>query len=164
MVCGCWTKPTVQKLSPAAFLPAAMLMTAAVCMFLPGGQLTMTGGNIVGCSATGVGGGVSLEGWRSTVDQTTFTMTGGSITGCFAAATDGGGGVNVTGGTFTMAGGSIMECTAHNSDAFSTSYGGGVHIRNGGSFTMSGGTIQNCKSAGNKQLAAACTLGKVNSP
>lgn len=35
-----------------------------------------------------------------------------------------------------------VECTAHNSDAFSTSYGGGVHIRNGGSFTMSGGSIE----------------------
>ena len=127
---------------------------------LTGGQLTMTGGNIVGCSATGVGGGVSLEGWRSTVDQTTFTMTGGSITGCFAAATDGGGGVNVTGGTFTMAGGSIMECTAHNSDAFSTSYGGGVHIRNGGSFTMSGGTIQNCKSSGNQAAGGGVYVGK----
>ena len=126
---------------------------------LTGGQLTMTGGNIVGCSATGVGGGVSLEGWRSTVDQTTFTMTGGSITGCFAAATDGGGGVNVTGGTFTMAGGSIMECTAHNSDAFSTSYGGGVHIRNGGSFTMSGGTIQNCKSSGNQAAGGGVYVG-----
>ena len=52
-----------------------------------------------------------------------------------------------------------VECTAHNSDAFSTSYGGGVHIRNGGSFTMSGGTIQNCKSSGNQAAGGGVYVG-----
>ena len=126
-----------------------------------GGRLTMTGGNIVGCSAAEVGGGVCIDGLRgTTVDQTAFTMTGGSITGCLAAGTDGGGGVNVTGGTFTMSGGSITECTAHDSDlSISTSTGGGVHIRNGGSFTMSGGTIQNCKSSGDRAYGGGVYVG-----
>ena len=46
------------------------------------GQLTMTGGNIVGCLATYEGGGVYIDGLRGSSDQTVFTMTGGSITGC----------------------------------------------------------------------------------
>ena len=118
-----------------------------------GGQLTITGGNIVGCSATDVGGGVYLNGLNGTVDQTTFTMNGGSITGCLAANTDGGGGVNVAQGTFTMNGGSITECTASSS-------GGGVHIRNGGSFTMTGGAIQNCKSGGSRSNGGGVYVGR----
>lgn len=62
------------------------------------GKLTMTGGNIVGCTATGnnaFGGGVF-------VSEGTFTMTGGSIEGC--TATNGSalclyGTMNANGGT-----------------------------------------------------------------
>ena len=124
-----------------------------------GGQLTMTGGNIVGCLATSVGGGVCLEGWRGTSDQTVFTMTGGSITGCKANGTDGGGGVNVAKGTFIMKGGSIIACISSNSDPFPTSYGGGVHIRNGGSFTMSSGTIKDCRCIGNRSNGGGVYVG-----
>lgn len=91
-----------------------------------GSQLTMTGGNIVGCLATYEGGGVYLNGLRGTSDQTIFTMTGGSITGCKASGTDGGGGFCRGGGVynygaFTMSGGIIEDdCTASGS-------GGGVY-------------------------------------
>lgn len=91
-----------------------------------GSQLTMTGGNIVGCLATYEGGGVYLNGLRGTSDQTIFTMTGGSITGCKANGTDGGGGFCRGGGVynygaFTMSGGIIEDdCTASGS-------GGGVY-------------------------------------
>jgi len=113
------------------------------------GQLTMTGGNIVGCLATYEGGGVYIDGLRGSSDQTVFTMTGGSITGCQANGTDGGGGVNVTKGTFTMKGGSIIACTVTDPVYNTTVCGGGVHIRNGGSFTMSSGTIRDCRCIGN---------------
>ena len=124
-----------------------------------GGQLTMTGGNIVGCLATSVGGGVCLEGWRGTSDQTVFTMTGGSITGCKANGTDGGGGVNVAKGTFIMKGGSIIACISSSSDPLPTSYGGGVHIRNGGSFTMSSGTIKDCRCIGSRSNGGGVYVG-----
>ena len=114
-----------------------------------GCQLTMTGGNIVGCLATYEGGGVYIDGLRGSSDQTVFTMTGGSITGCQANGTDGGGGVNVTKGTFTMKGGSIIACTVIEPVYNTTVCGGGVHIRNGGSFTMSSGTIRDCRCIGN---------------
>lgn len=42
-------------------------------IIVSGGTFTMTGGNIVGCTA-GSGGGVDVSG--------TFSMTGGSIAGC----------------------------------------------------------------------------------
>ena len=113
-----------------------------------GCQLTMTGGNIVGCLATYEGGGVYIDGLRGSSDQTVFTMTGGSITGCQANGTDGGGGVNVTKGTFTMKGGSIIACTVIEPVYNTTVCGGGVHIRNGGSFTMSSGTIRDCRCIG----------------
>ena len=114
-----------------------------------GCQLTMTGGNIVGCLATYEGGGVYIDGLRGSSDQTVFTMTGGSITGCQANGTDGGSGVNVTKGTFTMKGGSIIACTVIEPVYNTTVCGGGVHIRNGGSFTMSSGTIRDCRCIGN---------------
>ncbi len=125
-----------------------------------GSQLTMTGGNIVGCLATYEGGGVYLNGLRGTSDQTIFTMTGGSITGCKANGTDGGGGVNVTKGTFTMKGGSIIACISFNNDPnYSTSFGGGIHIRNGGSFTMSSGTIRDCRCIGDQAYGGGVYVG-----
>lgn len=97
-----------------------------------GGKLTMTGGSIVGCSAGGLGGGVSVS------PGCTFTMGSGSeIRNCNAQS--GGGGVDISAlwnsniiGCFIMNGGTIRTCTGL--------YGGGVY--NSGSFIMSGGTIK----------------------
>ena len=108
-------------------------------MIETGGSLTMTGGNIAGCTAHD-GGGVYLNGLNGTVNQTSFTMSGGSIVGCTASRMEGGG-VLVTGGTFTMSGGSIHHCTV-TGDGIS---GGGVQINNEGSFTLSNGEIRACK-------------------
>lgn len=95
-------------------------------IIVSGGAFTMTGGNIVGCTA-GSGGGVDVSG--------TFTMTGGSIAGCVAAHASGGGVYVEKGGTFVMSNGSIAGCVAAN--------GGG--ICNAGTTTLSGSAkIQNC--------------------
>ena len=80
-------------------------------IIVSGGTFTMTGGNIVGCTA-GSGGGVDVSG--------TFTMTGGSIAGCVAAHASGGGVYVETGGAFEMSGGSIAGCVAANGS------GGGI--------------------------------------
>ena len=58
----------------------------------PSGQLTMTGGNIIGCSAE-FGGGVCIYP-RQNGEQIQFSMSGGSIAGCVAS--DIGGGVCAT--------------------------------------------------------------------
>ena len=99
-------------------------------IIVSGGTFTMTGGNIVGCTA-GSGGGVDVSG--------TFTMTGGSIAGCVAAHASGGGVYVETGGTFVMSGGSIAGCTA------ASTLAGGGGICNEGTTTLSGSAkIQNC--------------------
>ena len=101
-----------------------------------GGAFTMTGGNIVGCTAH-AGGGVYVEG--------TFTMTGGSIAGCVAARGSGGGVLVRDGGTFVMSGGSIAGCTG----ASTLAYGGG--ICNTGTTTLSGSAkVQNCHVQNNR--------------
>ena len=99
-----------------------------------GGTLTMTGGSIVGCSASGLGGGVRLAYDSAIGKSSTFTLTGGSIIGCAAQI---GGGVYVASGcTFVMATSSnIHNCIANND-------GGGVI--NHGTFKMYGGTISAC--------------------
>ena len=97
-------------------------------IIVSGGTFTMTGGNIVGCTA-GSGGGVDLSG--------TFTMTGGSIAGCVAAHASGGGVYVETGGAFEMSGGSIAGCVVAN--------GSGGGICNAGTTALSGSAkIQNC--------------------
>ena len=104
----------------------------------------MTGGNIVGCTATQNGGGVALCSGTGG-NETTFTMTGGRIVGCTALF---GGGVQtaayvdgtVFGSIFTLAGGTIQDCTAGQS-------GGGVYAE--GKFIMSGNsTIEKCTAIG----------------
>ena len=101
-----------------------------------GGAFTMTGGNIVGCTAH-AGGGVYVGG--------TFTMTGGSIAGCVAARGSGGGVLVSDGGTFVMSGGSIAGCTG----ASTLAYGGG--ICNTGTTTLSGSAkVQNCHVQNNR--------------
>jgi uncharacterized repeat protein (TIGR02543 family) len=111
------------------------------------GQLTMTGGNIVGCTATGpvaYGGGVCNYG--------SFTMTGGNIIGCTAVGYDNnnedssayGGGVyvNVV-GQFNMNGGNIVGCTATGPVA----YGGGIFA--GGTLNISGDVrVSDCTAGG----------------
>ena len=97
----------------------------------PGGQLTMTGGNIIGCSAE-YGGGVCIYPKRDG-EQGQFSMSGGSIIGCSAES---GGGVCAF-GKFQMSGQAVIRsCTARR-----TSYncGGGVWVD--GSFEMSGEAI-----------------------
>ena len=112
-----------------------------------GGQFTMNGGNIVGCTATGNyadGGGVYVAGGSR------FIMNGGSIAGCTAVGDDNnndtsaeGGGVHVAGGQFTMNGGSIIDCTAAALSGLSVASGGGIH--NAGTTTLSGtAEIRDC--------------------
>lgn len=93
----------------------------------PGGQLTMTGGNIIGCSAE-CGGGVCIDS-----EQGQFSMSGGSIIGCSAES---GGGVCAF-GKFQMSGQAVIRsCTA---EGTSFNCGGGVYVD--GSFEMSGEAI-----------------------
>ena len=97
----------------------------------PGGQLTMTGGNIIGCSAE-YGGGVCIYPGRDG-EQMPFSMSGGSIIGCSAEY---GGGVYAS-GKFQMSGQAVIRsCTA---EGTSFNCGGGVYVD--GSFEMSGEAI-----------------------
>ena len=97
----------------------------------PGGQLTMTGGNIIGCSAE-YGGGVCIYPKRDG-EQGQFSMSGGSIIGCSAES---GGGVCAF-GKFQMSGQAVIRsCTA---EGTSFNCGGGVWVD--GSFEMSGEAI-----------------------
>ena len=127
----------------------------------PGGQLTMTGGNIVGCSAE-FGGGICIESERdgkqgqfsmsggniigcsaecgggvyvdSESNQSPFSMSGGSIIGCVAS--DIGGGVRAS-GTFKMSGQAVIRsCTVES--ATQSIYGGGIYVNSSSSFEMSG--------------------------
>lgn len=104
----------------------------------PGGQLTMTGGNIIGCSAE-FGGGVCIYP-RQNGEQIQFSMSGGSIIGCVAS--DIGGGVGAY-GTFKMSGPAVIRsCAVESADNFVL--GGGVYVD--GSFEMSGeATIKGCQ-------------------
>lgn len=104
----------------------------------PGGQLTMTGGNIIGCSAES-GGGVCIDG-----EPGQFSMSGGSIAGCVASEI--GGGVCVS-GTFKMSGQAVIRsCAVESADNFVC--GGGVYVD--GSFEMSGeATIKGCQAISN---------------
>lgn len=85
-----------------------------------GGQFTMNGGSIVGCSA-GSGGGVKVKCGDA---NGTFTMNGGAIIGCVA---DSGGGVETDSGgegeygIFAMNGGVIDSCVT------ADGRGGGVY-------------------------------------
>ena len=100
----------------------------------PRGQLTMIGGNIIGCSAES-GGGVCIDG-----EPGQFSMSGGSIAGCVASEI--GGGVCVS-GTFKMSGQAVIRsCAVESADNFVC--GGGVYVD--GSFEMSGeATIKGCQ-------------------
>lgn len=75
-------------------------------------RCTMNGGNIVGCTYSSYGGGVSVG------DKAEFTMNGGSIRGCTVTHPQHGfgGGVYVVSGTFTMNGGMISDCVSATTD------------------------------------------------
>lgn len=105
----------------------------------PGWQLTMTGGNIIGCSATD-GGGVCADPLTNQTSQ--FSMSGGSIAGC--VATDIGGGVRAS-GTFKMSGKAVIRsCTAESATQFVC--GGGVYVDGSSSFEMSNeAKIEGCQ-------------------
>lgn len=105
-----------------------------------GGQLTMTGGNIIGCSAT-YGGGVHIDG-----ESGQFSMSGGSIAGCVASII--GGGVRAS-GTFKMSDQAVIRsCTAESATQFV--FGGGVYVNGSSSFEMSGeAKIKGCQAISN---------------
>ena len=135
----------------------------------PGGQLTMTGGNIIGCSAES-GGGVCAFGKfqmsgqaviRScTAGRTSYNCGGGVwvdgsfemsgeaiIEGCQAISESAcGGGVYVNSSSgFVMSGKARIEYCQAISTPSSPSEGGGVHLANATTFTLSGSAvIQNC--------------------
>ena len=143
----------------------------------PGGQLTMTGGNIVGCSAE-FGGGICIESERdgkqgqfsmsggniigcsaecgggvyvdSESNQSPFSMSGGSIIGCVAS--DIGGGVRAS-GTFKMSGQAVIRsCTVES--ATQSIYGGGIYV-NSSSFEMSGeAKIEYCQAISNSSKSS----------
>ena len=97
----------------------------------PGGQLTMTDGNIIGCSAK-YGGGVCIYPKQDS-KQGQFSMSGGSIIGCSAES---GGGVCAF-GKFQMSGQAVIRsCTVEGTSFY---FGGGVWVD--GSFEMSGEAI-----------------------
>lgn len=139
----------------------------------PRGQLTMIGGNIIGCSAE-YGSGVCIYPGQ-TGEPSQFSMSGGSIAGC--VATTGGGGVyayaeesvfNMNGtalirdcrcgvrgggvracGTFQMSGHAVIRnCTAESATEYI--YGGGVFVNSSSSFVMSGeAKIEDCQAISN---------------
>ena len=104
----------------------------------PGGQLTMTGGNIIGCSAK-YGGGVCIYPKQDS-KQGQFSMSGGSIIGCSAES---GGGVCAF-GKFQMLGSAVIRsCTAEGTSFY---FGGGVYVNSSSSFVMSGkAKIERCQ-------------------
>lgn len=111
----------------------------------PGGQLTMTGGNIIGCSAT-YGGGVHIDG-----ESGKFSMSGGSIAGCVAS--NSGGGVRAS-GTFKMSGNAVIRsCTAESATQFV--FGGGVYVNSSSSFEMSDtAIIKGCQAISNSSYSS----------
>ena len=144
----------------------------------PGGQLTMTGGNIVGCSAE-FGGGICIKSERdgkqgqfsmsggniigcsaecgggvyvdSESNQSPFSMSGGSIIGCVAS--DIGGGVRAS-GTFKMSGQAVIRsCTVES--AIQSIYGGGIYVNSSSSFEMSGeAKIEYCQAISNSSKSS----------
>ena len=111
-----------------------------------GGQLTMTGGNIIGCSAT-YGGGVCTDSEQT--DK--FSMSGGSIAGCVAS--NSGGGVRAS-GTFKMSGNAVIRsCTAESATQFV--FGGGVYVNGSSSFEMSDtAIIKGCQAISNSSYSS----------
>lgn len=111
-----------------------------------GGQFTMEGGNIVGCTASTTfqarGGGVFVA------EKGTFTMSGGSIAGCTTVGGRSYGGGIYNEGTVNLSGtAEIRDCHAKDSDG-ETAFGGGISD-NGEAFQISGNVrITGCTASG----------------
>lgn len=130
---------------PVQFSSGTVVYYGGGVYIASGGQLTMTGGNIIGCSAT-YGGGVHIDG-----ESGQFSMSGGSIAGCVAS--DGGGGVFAS-GTFKMSGQAVIRsCTAESATQFVC--GGGVYVNGSSSFEMSDmAIIKGCQAISNSSYSS----------
>lgn len=130
---------------PVQFSSGTVVYYGGGVYIASGGQLTMTGGNIIGCSAT-YGGGVHIDG-----ESGQFSMSGGSIAGCVAS--DGGGGVRAS-GTFKMSGQAVIRsCTAESATQFV--FGGGVYVNLSSSFEMSDtAIIEGCQAISNSSYSS----------
>ena len=124
-----------------------------------GGTFTMTGGNIVGCTASATfqarGGGVFVA------DRGTFTMSGGSIAGCTTVGGYSYGGGIYNEGTVNLSGtAEIRDCHAKDSDG-DAAYGGGISD-NGEAFQISGNVrITGCTASGGGTDAVSMDTGSV---
>ena len=124
-----------------------------------GGQFTMTGGNIVGCTASATfqarGGGVFVA------EKGTFTMSGGSIAGCTTVGGYSYGGGIYNEGTVNLSGtAEIRDCHAKDSDG-ETAFGGGISD-NGEAFQISGNVrITGCTASGGGTDAVSMGTGSV---
>ncbi len=125
-----------------------------------GGQFTMEGGNIVGCTASATfqarGGGVFVA------DRGTFTMSGGSIAGCTTVGGYSYGGGIYNEGTVNFSGtAEIRDCHAKDSDEGDAAYGGGISD-SGGTPAISGNVrITGCTAGGGKTDAVSMDTGSV---
>ena len=124
-----------------------------------GGTFTMTGGNIVGCTASATfqarGGGVFVA------DRGTFTMSGGSIAGCTTVGGYSYGGGIYNEGTVNLSGtAEIRDCHAKDSDG-DAAFGGGISD-NGEAFQISGNVrITGCTASGGGTDAVSMYTGSV---
>ena len=124
-----------------------------------GGQFTMEGGNIVGCTASATfqarGGGVYVDG------DGTFTMSGGSIAGCTTVGGYSYGGGIYNEGTVNLSGtAEIRDCHAKDSDG-EAAFGGGISD-NGEAFQISGNVrITGCTASGGGTDAVSMYTGSV---
>ena len=124
-----------------------------------GGQFTMTGGNIVGCTASATfqarGGGVYVA------EKGTFTMSGGSIAGCTTVGGYSYGGGIYNEGTVNLSGtAEIRDCHAKDSDG-DAAFGGGISD-NGEAFQISGNVrITGCTASGGETDAVSMYTGSV---
>ena len=117
-------------------------------VYIVSGQCTMTGGNIVGCTASGGGGVFTFESYVSS-NNCTFTLDGGSIVGCTATfgsgiyVNSGGASSHIRTGIFTFTSGRIRDCKS-NSHIDNALYLYGTMNANGGTVdgpVRSSGTI-----------------------
>ena len=124
-----------------------------------GGQFTMEGGNIVGCTASATfqarGGGVFVA------EKGTFTMSGGSIAGCTTVGGYSYGGGIYNEGTVNLSGtAEIRDCHAKDSDG-EAAFGGGISD-NGEAFQISGNVrITGCTASGGGTDAVSMYTGSV---
>ena len=125
-----------------------------------GGQFTMTGGNIVGCTASATfqarGGGVFVA------EKGTFTMSGGSIAGCTTVGGYSYGGGIYNEGTVNLSGtAEIRDCHAKDSDEGDAAYGGGISDSGRASQISGNVRITGCTAGGGKTDAMSMYTGSV---